>query len=129
MNKIILIGNLTKDPELTTTAGGISVAKFGIAVNRRFKNADGKREVDFINCVAWRDLGERIHEWLQKGSKCAVEGTLQIRSYETQDGERRYVTEVVCDNVEFLSTKTETEKKNNDNYKQTTIDDNDDLPF
>lgn len=102
MNKVILIGNLSRDPELTTTNGGVSVCRFTVAVQRRFQNADGEREADFINVVVWRAQAENCHKYLKKGSKCAVDGRLQTSSYEAQDGSRRYVTEVVADNVEFV---------------------------
>lgn len=102
MNKVILIGNLSRDPELTTTNGGVSVCRFTVAVQRRFQNADGEREADFINVVVWRAQAENCHKYLKKGSKCAVDGRIQTSSYEAQDGSRRYVTEVVADNVEFV---------------------------
>ena len=105
MNKVILIGNLSKDPELATTNGGVSVCRFTIAVQRRFQNAEGERDADFINVVVWRGQAENCHKYLKKGSKCAVEGRIQTSSYEAQDGTRRYVTEVVADNVEFVGTR------------------------
>ncbi len=105
MNKVILIGNLSKDPELTTTNGGVSVCRFTIAVQRRFQNAEGERDADFINVVVWRAQAENCHKYLKKGSKCAVDGRIQTSSYEAQDGTRRYVTEVVADNVEFVGTR------------------------
>lgn len=105
MNKVILIGNLSKDPELSTTNGGVSVCRFTIAVQRRFQNAEGEREADFINVVVWRAQAENCHKYLRKGSKCAVDGRIQTSSYEAQDGTRRYVTEVVADNIEFVGTR------------------------
>ena len=104
MNKVILVGNLTKDPELTTTTSGVSVCRFTIAVSRRYVGASGERETDFINIVVWRGQAENCHKYLKKGSKCGVVGTLQTRSYDAQDGSKRYVTEVVADEVEFIST-------------------------
>lgn len=104
MNKVILVGNLTKDPELTTTTNGISVCRFSIAVSRRYVGASGERETDFINIVVWRGQAENCHKYLKKGSKCGIVGTLQTRSYDAQDGSKRYVTEVVADEVEFIST-------------------------
>lgn len=104
MNKVILVGNLTKDPELTTTTNGISVCRFSLAVSRRYVGASGERETDFINIVVWRGQAENCHKYLKKGSKCGVVGTLQTRSYDAQDGSKRYVTEVVADEVEFIST-------------------------
>ncbi|MGN1221640.1 MAG: single-stranded DNA-binding protein [Christensenellales bacterium] len=102
MNKVILIGNLTKDPELTTTTSGISVCRFSLAVSRRFTNSEGERETDFINIVVWRNLADNCHKFLRKGSKAAVVGNLQTRSYDAQDGTKRYVTEVVAEEVEFV---------------------------
>ena len=105
MNKCILVGNLTKDPELTTTSNGVAVCRFAIAVSRRYANADGERETDFLNIVVWRSLGENCHKFLKKGSKVGVVGNIQSRSYDAQDGSKRYVTEIVAEEVEFLSTK------------------------
>ena len=105
MNKVILIGNLTKDPELTTTTSGIEVCRFSIAVQRRFKNASGEYEADFINCVAWRNTAQFVHKYFAKGKKMAVEGNIQTRNYEAQDGTKRYVTEVVAEQVEFVERK------------------------
>ncbi len=102
MNKAILIGNLTKDPELRTTSGGVSVCQFTLAVNRRFTNQQGVREADFIPIVVWRQTAELCARYLSKGRKCAVIGTIQTRSYDAQDGTKRFVTEVVADEVEFL---------------------------
>lgn len=107
MNKVILIGNLTKDPEGTTTSNGIEVCKFNLAVSRRFKNADGDKETDFLQIVAWRKTAEICGRYLHKGSKCAIVGSIQTRSYEANDGGRRYVTEIVADEVEFLESKKE----------------------
>ncbi len=104
MNKVILVGNLTRDPELSTTNSGVSVCRFSLAVTRRFQNAEGERDADFINIVVWRNLAEICHKFLKKGSKCAVVGRLQTSSYEAQDGSRRYTTDVVADDVEFIST-------------------------
>ena len=109
MNKVILIGNLTKDPELTTTTSGISVCRFTVAVSRRFTNSEGERETDFINVVVWRNLADNCHKFLRKGSKAAVVGNIQTRSYDAQDGTKRYVTEVVAEEVEFVGAKTNSE--------------------
>ena len=105
MNKVILIGNLTKDPELTTTTSGISVCRFTVAVSRRFTNSEGERETDFINIVVWRSLADNCHKFLRKGSKAAIVGNIQTRSYDAQDGSKRYVTEVVAEEVEFVGNK------------------------
>ena len=110
MNKCILIGNLTKDPELTTTSNGVAVCRFAIAVSRRFSNADGERETDFLNIVVWRSLAENCHKFLKKGSKVGVVGNIQSRSYDATDGTKRYVTEIIAEEVEFLSTRTQDEQ-------------------
>ena len=103
MNKIILIGNLTRDPELRQTTNGTPVCSFTLAVNRRMANAQGIREADFINCVAWSKEGEFVQKYFTKGMKMALEGRLQIRSYDAQDGTKRTVAEVVAENVEFVT--------------------------
>ena len=109
MNKVILIGNLSKDIELTTTSSGLSVARFTIAVQRSYANENGEREADFINCVVWRNQAENLYKYCHKGDKIAVTGSIQTRSYDAQDGTKRYVTEVIADHIEFLNT-----KRNND---------------
>jgi single-strand DNA-binding protein len=101
VNKVFLIGRLTRDPELRTTGSGISVCTFTLAVNRRFANSDGKREADFISVVVWRGLADNCAKYLRKGSQAAVAGSLQVRTYD-KDGQKRYVTEVVAEDVEFL---------------------------
>ena len=103
MNKVILIGNLTRDPEMRTTQGGVNVCTLGIAVQRRFANQQGVREADFFNVVCWRQLADLCGRYLQKGRKVCVIGSLQNRSYDAQDGSKRYVTEVIADEVEFLN--------------------------
>lgn len=105
MNKVILIGNLTRDPELTQTNSGISVARISIAVSRKFANQDGSREADFFNVTAWRAIAENCAKYLKKGSKIAVVGSIQNRSYEAQDGSKRFTTDIMADEIEFLSTK------------------------
>ena len=102
LNRIILIGRLTRDPELRYTPQGVPVASFSLAVDRPFANQQGQREADFIDCVAWRKLGETVGNHLTKGRLVAVEGRLQIRSYEAQDGSKRRVAEVIAENVRFL---------------------------
>ena len=96
MNKVFLIGNLTRDPELSTTNSGISVCRISIAVSRRFANADGSRETDFFNVVAWRAIAENCAKYLKKGSKIAVMGSIQNHSYDAQDGSPCYNVEEVC---------------------------------
>ncbi|HKM39921.1 MAG TPA: single-stranded DNA-binding protein [bacterium] len=102
LNKVILIGRLTHDPELRYTASGIPVGRFSLAVDRPFTNQQGERETDFIDIVVWRKLAEVCANNLGKGRLVAVEGRLQLRSYETQDGQKRRVAEVVAENVRFL---------------------------
>lgn len=103
MNKAILIGNLTRDPEIRTTQSGISMCSFTVAVNRRYNAADGTRQTDFIPVVTWRKTAELCGQYLAKGRKVGVVGEIQTRSYEAKDGTKRYVTEVVADEVEFLT--------------------------
>lgn len=106
MNRVVLVGNLTRDPEARTTGTGISVATFTVAVSRRAsRDAQDKtqRDADFISVVAWRATAENCAKYLKKGSKVAVSGSLQTRTYDAQDGTRRYVTEVIADEVEFLT--------------------------
>ena len=103
MNKVFLIGNLTKDPDVRTTGSGTSVCTFRIAVSRRFSNQQGERISDFFDVVAWRQLADLCGRYLARGRKVAVVGELQNRSYEAKDGTKRYVTEVVADEVEFLT--------------------------
>lgn len=105
LNKIILIGRLTRDPELRYTQNGIAVASFTLAVNRNYKNAQGEQEADFIDIVVWRGQAEVCANHLNKGRLIAVEGRLQIRSYETPEGQRRRVAEVVAESVQFLEKK------------------------
>ena len=103
MNKVYLIGNLTRDPEMRSTSAGVSVCNFSIAVNRRFRNQNGQQETDFFNIVAWRQLGELCGKYLMKGKKVAVSGSIQTRTYEAQDGSKRNAFDIVADEVEFLS--------------------------
>lgn len=105
MNKVILVGRLTRDPEVKNTTSGKSVASFTLAVDRRFKNKDGQKEADFVPIVVWGKQAEFAGQYLSKGSQIGVSGRLQVRSYDAQDGQRRYVTEVVADEITFLSTK------------------------
>lgn len=105
MNKVILIGRLTKDPELRYTQSGTANATFTLAVNRRFTNQNGEREADFINCVAWQKSAEFVANYFKKGQEMALEGRLQVRSYDGNDGQRRWVTEVIADQIEFVGGK------------------------
>ena len=105
MNKALLIGRLTKDPELRATSTGRNVCQFSIAVNRNFTNANGEREADFINCVVWDKQAENLVKYQKKGNQIAVDGRIQTRNYEDKDGKRVYVTEVVADRVQFLDSR------------------------
>ena len=107
MNKVILIGNLARDPEMHTTQGGTNKCSFTVAVQRRFANQQGVREADFIPVVAWRQLADTCGRFLTKGRKVAVVGSLQVRSYDAQDGSKRYVTEIIADNIEALGSRDE----------------------
>lgn len=130
MNKAIIIGNLTKDPELTQTTSGISVCRFTLAVSRKFTNAEGERETDFLNIIVWRNLADNCHKYLKKGSKAAVTGSIQTRSYDAQDGSKRYVTEIVAEEVEFVGAKmNEGSKEEVSKLEPIADDDGDDLPF
>ena len=103
MNKVILIGNLTRDPELSETPSGVAVCRFAIAVSRDYANSEGTRETDFFNITVWRGRAENCGKYLKKGSKVAIVGSLQTRSYEDKDGIKRNVIDVIANEVEFLS--------------------------
>ena len=102
MNKVILVGNIANDPESRTTQNGVAQCSFRLAVQRRFKNANGEREADFLQIVCWRQTAEFAQRYLAKGRKVAVEGSIQTRSYDVQDGSKRYVTEIIADSVEAV---------------------------
>lgn len=139
LNRVVLIGRLTKDPELRYTPSGLAVTQFTLACDRPFTNNQGEREADFINIVTWRQLAENCANYLRKGRLTAVEGRIQVRSYDNNEGRRVYVTEVIADNVRFLERKdrdeqssktTQTEEQDPfaDDGQQIDISD-DDLPF
>lgn len=134
MNKIMLIGRLTKNPELRYTQSGSAVASFTLAVNRRFSNQNGEREADFINCVAWNKAAEFVANYFKKGQQMALEGRLQVRTYDGNDGQRHWVTEVVAEQIEFCGSKNESASKSapgnvgSDLGQEIVFDDND-LPF
>ena len=132
MNKVYLIGNLTRDPELSETSSGVAFCRFAVAVNRPFTNSDGNREVDFFNITVWRGLAENCGRFLKKGSKVAIVGSLQNRTYEV-DGVKRTATDIVASEVEFLSTNRDGEGDvvkpiNKDKPALTEVED-DGLPF
>ena len=111
MNKVFLIGRLVRDPELRYTGSNIAVATFSLAVNRNFAGANGERETDFINIVVWRKQAENCKNYITQGSQVAIDGRIQTRTYDDKDGQKRYVTEVVADNVQFLDTKASRENR------------------
>lgn len=111
MNKVFLIGNLTHDPELTQTPSGVDVCHFSIAVNRNYRQGDGEVLTDFFNCTAWRGLAENVSKYLKKGNKVAVEGAVQIRTYEDNQGVKKIAVDIICNNVEFLTPKTDESDK------------------
>ena len=110
MNKAILIGRLTRNPELRYTGNNTPVATFSLAVNRSFTNQNGEREADFINCIVWRKLAETVKKYLSQGSQVAVEGRIQTRKYQNDKGENKYITEILVENVEFLCSKSKREE-------------------
>ena len=116
MNKIILVGRLTKDPEVRSTSAGFNTASFTVAVNRNFKNKEGNYDADFLPCVAFRNQAEFISKYFKKGNMICLEGRVQTRNYDAQDGTKRYVTEVVVENVEFVGGKNEGSSASNSSY-------------
>lgn len=132
LNRVILIGRLTADPNLKYTPTGVAVTGFNLAVDRPFTNGSGEREADFIPVVTWRQLAETCANYLRKGRLCAVEGRIQVRSYENNEGKRIYVTEVIADNVRFLESNRQQDQTKQDPFQgegePVDIDDRD-LPF
>lgn len=137
MNKVFLIGNLTKDPELEETSGGVAYAKLSIAVNRRYTNQDGERLTDFFDFTVWRERAENCCKYLKKGSKVAVIGSIENRTWEDEYGDKHKVTEVKCSEIEFLSSKKDEDSREAPKAKKKSRledlepidDDDDDLPF
>lgn len=123
MNSCQLVGNLANDPELRTTQSGIAQCSFRIAVQRRYKNANtGQYDADFLPCVAWREKAEFIHKYFIKGNKIGLTGSIQTRSYDAQDGSKRYITEILVDNAEFVAPR-------ESNQTPAPQSDDDELPF
>ena len=119
INRVVLVGRLTKDPELRYTSSNIPVSKFTLAVNRTFAGPSGEREADFIQCVVWRKQAENLTKFVRKGSLIGVEGRIQTGSYDDKDGIRKYTTEVIGDSVQFLEPKSQQDNSGfNDNYRQ-----------
>lgn len=137
LNSVCLVGRLTKDPELRYTPNNRAVATFSLAVNRNFKSQNGEREADFINCVIWRQQAENLANWAKKGALIGITGRIQTRSYENQQGQRVYVTEVVADNFQLLESRKDREGGQSQGYSQPDFSrqtepfsiDDDSLPF
>ena len=138
MNKVYLIGNLTRDPEMSETPSGVPFCRLGLAVNRPYTGSNGERETDFFNITVWRTQAEHCGRYLKKGSKVAVVGSLQNRSYEDKDGNKRTVTDIVASEVEFLSVRSQGEGSSDDTshaapraVERPTLQqvDDDELPF
>lgn len=133
MNKAILMGRLTKDPELKSTNNGVSVCSFTVAVDRRFKNQQGEREADFIPVVAWRQTAEFVGKYFQKGQRIALVGSIQVRHWDDEHGNRRYMTEIIADEVYFADSKTENSggnynRSNNNSFQNTQNNQNTSAP-
>ena len=116
INRVVLVGRLTKDPELKYTQTGVAVTRFTLAVNRTFSSQSGEREADFINCVTWRKQAENTANYLKKGSLTGIEGRIQTSSFDGQDGKRVFMTEVVADSVQFLETRSTSAGRSEDGY-------------
>lgn len=129
MNKTFLIGNLTKDPELSETSTGVKVCRFSIAVNRSYAGTDGERKTDFFNCVAWRGLGENVAKFTKKGNKVAVLGSIETRNYEDSQGVKRTGVDIVVRDIEFLSSHNSAADAEANNKLQPIADNDGDIPF
>jgi len=124
INRVVLVGRMTRDPELRRTPQGDAVTSFTLAVNRNYTSRDGQQQADFINCVVWRKPAENVERYCSKGSLVGVEGRIQTRSYDNSQGQKVYVVEVICDSVQFLETRAARERaqsqpqmqQNNDNF-------------
>ena len=130
MNKLIIIGNLTKDPELLETPSGISYTKFTVAVSRNYTNSDGERETDFFDITAWRERAELCVKYLRKGNKVGIVGSVQFRTYEDDDGNKHKITEIKVDEIEFLTPKSSSEEAKPSKKGKSQLEETDeDLPF
>jgi len=118
LNRVVLVGRLTRDPDLRYTASGVAVANFTVAANRPFRNQQGEQEADFINCVVWRKTAENLANYMRKGSMIGVDGRIQTRSYEGQDGKMVYVTEVLAENIQFLEPRGTTQQRSAQDYSR-----------
>ena len=113
LNRAVIVGRLTRDPDLRYTPNGVAVANFTVAANRPFKNQQGEQEADFINCVAWRNQAENLANYMKKGSLIGVDGRIQTRSYDNKEGNRVFVTEVLTENIQFLEPRSKNEERTN----------------
>lgn len=136
MNKVILMGRITKDPELKRTNSDIPFCQFSLAVNRAYQSRSGEKQVDYITCVAWRKPAELLAQYISKGNQIAVEGSLQTRTFDDKNGTRHFITEVIVSNLYFVDNKQQIENRNNQQYSQepdispSDFDiSNDDMPF
>lgn len=132
MNKVFLIGNLTRDPELNETPSGVAVCRFSIAVGRNYTDANGEKQTDFFNCVAWRGLAENIFHYCKKGNKVAVTGSIQLRNYEDNQGIKRTAVDIITQDIEFLTPKAKEDEIEEPRRKRPTLtpmDDDGDFPF
>lgn len=134
MNKVFLIGNITRDPELAETASGVKVCRFSLAVNRNYAGPDGERKTDFFNVTAWRGLGENVAKFVKKGNKLAIVGSLEVRNYEDREGIKRTSVDVTAQDVEFLTAKgnsdnTQAEAEQHSASALQPLDDDTDIPF
>ncbi|MCM1437765.1 MAG: single-stranded DNA-binding protein [Roseburia sp.] len=140
MNKVFMIGNLTRDPELTETSGGVQICRFSLAVKRGYRNGDGDYATDFFNCIAWRGLGENIARYAHKGNKLAISGSIELRNYEDSQGAKKTAVDIIVQDVEFLTPRQsdsyderghdvpKTQGKHRPKFFQT-FDDDSDIPF
>ena len=124
MNKVILIGRLTKDPELKKTNSGLSYVQFNLAVNRNYTNKSGEKQADFINCVVWRTQADNLVKYIKKGGLIGVEGEIQTRTYDDKNGIKKYITEVLCNSIEFLESKSQQSKTSYDPFEEIAKGDN-----
>ena len=139
MNKVFLIGNLTRDPELTETSSGVSVCRFAIAVNRNYSGSDGERKTDFFNVTAWRGLGDTIARYAKKGNKIAISGSIELRNYEDNQGVKRTAIDIIAQDIEFLTPKSDSNGSGDmygappqNGYRKPNLrsfDDDDDIPI
>lgn len=113
MNRVVIVGRLTRDPDLRYTSNGVAVANFNVAVNRPFKNQNGEQEADFIQCVTWRKQAENLANYMKKGSQIGVDGRVQTRSYDAQDGKKVFVTEILAESIQFLESKSTSNNSSN----------------